>query len=428
MKKTILFLPLFFLCSVINGQFLKPENLTDRLNNSSSVELEENFGFSSDKKIPSSFSLEKYAIVSKQNGSSCTGFAISSAMTIMYSYINKIDNYPEMLINRFDPFYFYAALKDMDDLSCVSNEGCQCGSYIYEGLDIAQQYGAKKWYLSPDFTCSSVLSKPLLRQMSFFTGIYKIDSYTDLLDYEKVGDDLYYSIDIEKIKYLVSGSLPIIAAISVGEDFGNLKGVRSTYSGDKVVKGGHAITIVGYDDDYPGGGAFRILNSYGSDWGDDGFFWMTYDDFKEHGSAAYVAWVVDDLWESWSSGYDSDVFYKGEITSGNYWEGPMNEDGMCHGRGILVGDGFSAYAYYYNGSPQGEWYWYSHKKNGFWGSVFYDNGEVVGSEEWGFSSNKTADGEIKLSQIENMSVELGEEATENDLSPKSLESILKAKK
>jgi len=45
-------------------------------------------------------------------------------------------------------------------------------------------------------------------------------------------------------------------------------------------KGGHAICAVGYADSYKIGdsvGAFRIANSWGTKWGEDGFGWLPYD-------------------------------------------------------------------------------------------------------------------------------------------------------
>lgn len=44
--------------------------------------------------------------------------------------------------------------------------------------------------------------------------------------------------------------------------------------------GGHAMTIVGYDDTRDGG-AFEIINSWGTDWGNDGFFWINYTMFNK---------------------------------------------------------------------------------------------------------------------------------------------------
>jgi C1A family cysteine protease len=42
----------------------------------------------------------------------------------------------------------------------------------------------------------------------------------------------------------------------------------------EVVKGGHAIMAAGYDDSKE---AVLIRNSWGEDWGENGYFWMPYD-------------------------------------------------------------------------------------------------------------------------------------------------------
>src|SRR5690625_7623232 len=42
---------------------------------------------------------------------------------------------------------------------------------------------------------------------------------------------------------------------------------------------GHAMTIIGYDDSKGSGGAFRVVNSWGSDWGDKGYIWIDYQFF-----------------------------------------------------------------------------------------------------------------------------------------------------
>lgn len=40
---------------------------------------------------------------------------------------------------------------------------------------------------------------------------------------------------------------------------------------------GHAMCIIGYDDS-KFGGAFEVMNSWGDNWGDDGYFWVKYSD------------------------------------------------------------------------------------------------------------------------------------------------------
>ena len=58
-------------------------------------------------------------------------------------------------------------------------------------------------------------------------------------------------------------------------------------------RGGHMITIVGYDDNkaYSGGvGAFKIINQWGTGWGNAGYTWISYDFFAR---IAQEAWYMD---------------------------------------------------------------------------------------------------------------------------------------
>ena len=55
---------------------------------------------------------------------------------------------------------------------------------------------------------------------------------------------------------------------------------------------GHAVVVVGFDDDRFGG-AFRVLNSWGPGWGDQGFFWLPYDTFREARFDAFALTIED---------------------------------------------------------------------------------------------------------------------------------------
>jgi hypothetical protein len=76
------------------------------------------------------------------------------------------------------------------------------------------------------------------------------------------------------------------------------EGVYRNYKRNKAY--GHAVLIAGYDDEYmveyedkksgetiTEKGAFRILNSWGKEWSDEGYFWMTYKAAKLNGMEAY---------------------------------------------------------------------------------------------------------------------------------------------
>jgi C1A family cysteine protease len=53
---------------------------------------------------------------------------------------------------------------------------------------------------------------------------------------------------------------------------------------------GHMVVLVGYDIDaaQPGGGRCQIRNSWGEDWGENGYAWLTFDYLKKNGDEAYA--------------------------------------------------------------------------------------------------------------------------------------------
>ena len=51
--------------------------------------------------------------------------------------------------------------------------------------------------------------------------------------------------------------------------------------------------VVGYDDDM---NAFKVVNSWGKGWGNDGFVWIDYKAFKEAGDAISDFQVLCEAW------------------------------------------------------------------------------------------------------------------------------------
>jgi len=79
--------------------------------------------------------------------------------------------------------------------------------------------------------------------------------------------------DVDSIKTALINHGPLISCIRFWQDFYYYKkGVYSHKWGDRA--GGHVVTIVGYDDSKE---CWIVKNSWGTKWGEDGWFKMAYD-------------------------------------------------------------------------------------------------------------------------------------------------------
>ncbi len=97
------------------------------------------------------------------------------------------------------------------------------------------------------------------------------------------------------IKAELAKGNPVLIGIQVYDSFYNLgAGVYDHYEGQFY--GGHAIAVVGYDDSKvsPTGhkGAFKLFNSWSTQWGDKGYGWISYDFMP---TACLGAFVTYDL-------------------------------------------------------------------------------------------------------------------------------------
>jgi hypothetical protein len=106
------------------------------------------------------------------------------------------------------------------------------------------------------------------------------------------------STTVDTVKSLVSSGTPVVFAMDAGEyspgfSDGNYIVSSSEYDSSTIT---HAQTVVGYNDsisDDGDTGAFRVVNSWGSGWGDEGYYWLTYDAFNEIGYMLCLRYLVD---------------------------------------------------------------------------------------------------------------------------------------
>lgn len=130
--------------------------------------------------------------------------------------------------------------------------------------------------------------------------VYKHLSYA--YTYSRTSDKY---IDFAKLHVLMGSAVYADMYLDKSNNYISLQGQHPTayYCSDDSFDINHAVTIVGWDDNFdknnfgsikpPNNGAFLCKNSYGVDWGDGGYFWVSYYD-KKLGSEMGV-FIVDSI-------------------------------------------------------------------------------------------------------------------------------------
>lgn len=223
------------------------------------------------KSLPPRASLVQYCPTPESQGQygTCTSWAIAyAARTIMEAKKNGWTN-PTMIKNEsFSPTFVYTKIKNSDDYNC------QHGSSIYQGLKLLRDEGIPKKSTFFNY-CANYI--PAIAEKE--AANYKIKDF-----YTLFWEDDNSAYKIETTKMAISQGRPVIVAMDIYNSFDNATTVWNGVTDYK--RGSHAMCVVGYDDDLYGG-AFRIMNSWGTYWGDNGFIWIKYKDFGIHMECGY---------------------------------------------------------------------------------------------------------------------------------------------
>lgn len=175
----------------------------------------------------------------------------------------------------FSPLFVYAQIKDRSD------SNCQKGSHISDALNVMKSKGVSK-FSTFNVLCASYVNTTLLEAASQF----KIDDYFTL--FSIAFTDRYAKI--KKVKKSLSEDCPVVIAMWIPSLFHQAKSAWNGLDVDTRKHGYHAMCVVGYDDTM-NGGSFQIMNSWGSNWGENGFVWVKYSDFAKYVDQAYEIYV-----------------------------------------------------------------------------------------------------------------------------------------
>lgn len=97
---------------------------------------------------------------------------------------------------------------------------------------------------------------------------------------------------LDDVKGQIAGGQPVMFGMEVSERFENLTGGEIYDDTSSPRTGGHAMVLVGYSERRQ---AFKIMNSWGTQWGDGGFGWISYRALKQLSDVMFVMEVPDSL-------------------------------------------------------------------------------------------------------------------------------------
>ncbi len=192
---------------------------------------------------------------------SCVGWAVGY-YNLTYFEAKRLNWSPELVSHQFSPAYIYNQGRSVPDN----------GMYFRDATQILGTLGCATLDVMP-YDASNYTAWP--SEASYVEAMsHKIGTVT-WIDTTQAG-----ALDAIKQR-LANGDIGF-AGINVYSNFGNISSYGYNYclanaTGNSF--GGHATTIVGYDDNRvtnDGVGAFFCVNSWGTDWGALGYYWISY--------------------------------------------------------------------------------------------------------------------------------------------------------
>ena len=223
--------------------------------------------------LPESANLQRFCPTPQNQGSQGSCVAWSSAFAA-HTILEAARTGKQPNEVAFSPSFMY---------NQIGLEGCQ-GSYIIRAMEFMTKQGDVPYDQFPynDQDCERQPDNNLQQQASQ----YRMRGFNRL----SLGDR-NDAVDLRAIKENIAQGAPVVIGMMVGQSFMQPMMGQDLWvpaSGDRSMMGfgGHAMCVVGYDDKKYSG-SFLIMNSWGQEWGVNGFAWVRYGDFQTYVREAY---------------------------------------------------------------------------------------------------------------------------------------------
>jgi len=210
--------------------------------------------------LPSSYLLTTPTPGNQGGEGSCVAWATASARSIEQYYRTNAASY-SYSTDIFSPEYIF---------NQIEVGGCSA-SAMGDAMYLVQNQGVCTWQSMPYSSLNGCSTMPTNSQIAEAAN-YKIPSYSVL-----------YASDITAIKTALAAKHPLATTAVIDDHFYNATaGYIWNSLGTMVTT--HAFVLVGYDDSK---NAFKILNSWGTSWGDSGYLWVDYNFLSQVAGTLY---------------------------------------------------------------------------------------------------------------------------------------------
>jgi Papain family cysteine protease/Domain of unknown function (DUF4384) len=248
-------------------------------------------------KLPKSVDLSKYApsVINQDDSGVCVGMSTAYYMrTILEAISKNITDKDEIDKLAYSPSYLYNLVKQPNDPNCTA------GTELKRAFDSLKTKGVATYSQQEFPQCSNNLDLSL-------------NPESKIIEYVRLFSLADGSKDVDLItKKALSEHTPVVVGLMLTESINqlgqngfwkNLWRKIMSFFGVEVMEniglwnpqgspntGGHAVCIVGYDD-VKFGGAFKIINSWGRKFGEEGYFWVKYADYRKQVKNAFQAFL-----------------------------------------------------------------------------------------------------------------------------------------
>jgi hypothetical protein len=162
-------------------------------------------------------------------------------------------------------------------LSCSGAGTCVPGGTSNKAADFLESTGTYREacypYTATDGDCKQACS-------NWQTYAYKIEDWSWVVAGNKA--------EIDVIKNALYTSGPLVAWLKLYKDILSYGGGVYSYTSGNFISN-HYVLIVGWDDSRH---ALKCKNSWGTDWGESGFFWIDYKELYGTGPVEFGKWLI----------------------------------------------------------------------------------------------------------------------------------------